>query len=166
MGIMSNPVTKHRRDVWLRIIAPVALPAIGLAVLCAALVAAVATDAMVSQRITVLMSFLATLFIAVPAVILCVVPYALLAFTATAAGIAYAHATGPLRAARGLTERVALKTDQLAPRLAQPFASLNVKVTRWEHTLKQWQSLPEQESANPQEITGKTIYDQRSTTKN
>lgn len=148
---MSNPVTKHRREVWLRIIAPVALPALGLVTLCIALMVAVATDAMVSQRITVLMSFLATVFIAFPAVILCVVPYLLLAFAAAGGHLAYSRATGPLRSVRRLAERIALATDQHAPKVARPFASLNVRVTRWEHTLKQLQSPAGQKPADPQD---------------
>ena len=134
-----NPVKKHRREVWLRIIVPVALPFAGLILLCAVLIAAVATDHLVSQQITVLMSLLATACLMLPMMILCLVPYGLLALSAYGSGQVYAHATGPLRAVRRLTEQVAAKTGQHIPRLARPVIGLNVRMARWEHMLRGWQ---------------------------
>jgi hypothetical protein len=132
----TQPIKKHRRAVRLRIIAPVALPAFGLMALCIVLLVAAATDAIVEQRITTLMSMLATLFIALPTALLCAVMYLILAMTAVGAGWAYSHTRGPLRSARGLTERIAAKTEQLAPRVAQPFANMTVRLTRWEQTAR------------------------------
>ncbi|MBN2306293.1 MAG: hypothetical protein JXQ72_17555 [Anaerolineae bacterium] len=137
------PVRKHRRDVRYRIILPVALPALGLVLLCIGLLVA-AADGMDSQRITVVMGVVATLFISFPLVLLCVLPYLLLAVTAYGAGKMHASATGPLRAIRRVTERVALKTDEVAPRLARPFGNLSTRVAKWERVLLQLQSPAEQ----------------------
>jgi hypothetical protein len=137
----ANPVRKHRREVWLRIVAPVVLPFAGLIALCAVLIVAVATDKLAGKQITVLMSILATACIMLPMMILCLVPYALLALSACGTGRVYAHASGPLRSMRHLTGQIAAKTARHVPRLARPFIGLNVRITRWEHTLRGWQSL-------------------------
>jgi uncharacterized Tic20 family protein len=136
-----NPVRKHKRDVWLKIIIPIALPFVGLVALVVILAAAVATDALVSKQITIMMSILATCFLALPAVVLCLVPYALLAATAALAGKGYAHAQTPLRFVRRTTEKIAARTDEYVPRLAGPLLALNVRLTRWEKTLSSWLQL-------------------------
>jgi hypothetical protein len=147
MGASSkivNPVRKHKRDVWLKIVFPVALPLVGLVALCVILAIAVATDALVSKQISIVMSILATCFLALPAVFLCAVPYALLAVIAALAGKGYARAQTPLRFARRTTEKIATKTNQYAPRVAQPLLALNVRLTRWEETLRCWLHLENQ----------------------
>jgi hypothetical protein len=121
---IGNPVRKHKRDVWLKIVFPV--------------------DALVSKQISIVMSILATCFLALPAVFLCAVPYALLAVIAALAGRGYAQARTPLRFARRTTEKIAIKTDQYAPRVAQPLLALNVRLTRWEKTLRCWLQLESQ----------------------
>jgi hypothetical protein len=151
MGAASktvNPVRKHKRDVWLKIIAPIVLPLAGLIALCVVLAVAVARDALVDKQITVVMSILATCFLALPAVLLCAVPYALFAALAVLAGKGYAQAQTPLRFARRTTEKIAVKTDEYAPRVARPFLALNVRLTRWEQMVSSWLSLdtPKDES--------------------
>ena len=144
MGASSktvNPVRKHKRDVWLKIVAPVVLPLAGLIALCVVLAVAVARDALVDKQITIVMSILATCFLALPAVLLCAVPYALFAALAVLAGKGYAQAQTPLRFARRTTEKIAVKTDEYAPRVARPFLALNVRLTRWEQMLSSWLSL-------------------------
>ena len=144
----ANPVRKHKRDVWLKIIAPIALPLAGLIALCVALAVAVAKDALVDKQITIVASILATCFLALPAVLLCAVPYALFAALAALAGKGYAQAQTPLRFTRRTTEKIAVKTDEYAPRVARPFMALNVRLTRWEKTFSSWLSLdtPKDES--------------------
>ncbi len=137
----ANPVRKHKRDVWLKIIAPVVLPMIGLLVLIGVLIAAAANDAIESKQITIIMSILATCFLALPAVLLCLVPYALLAGTAILAGKGYEHVQTPVRFLRRTTERIAVKTGEWAPQLARPVLALNVQLTRWEKTLSSWLKL-------------------------
>jgi hypothetical protein len=139
-----TPTQKHRREVWTQIITPVALPMVGLIVLCAALVIAVAMDALASQQVTIVMGILATAFIAFPMVILCLVPYFLLVVGAYGTGRLYAHSTTPLRRVRRVTEQMAAKTNRYVPRLARPLIGLNDRLTRWEHTLRgvQRSSLP------------------------
>jgi hypothetical protein len=151
MGASSktvNPVRKHKRDVWLKIVAPIVLPLAGLIALCVVLAVAVARDALVDKQITIVMSILATCFLALPAVLLCAVPYALFAALAVLAGRGYAQARTPLRFARRTTEKIAVKTDEYAPRVARPFLALNVRLTRWEQMLSSWLSLdtPKDES--------------------
>jgi hypothetical protein len=94
------------------------------------------------------MSILATCFLALPVVLLCAVPYALFAALAVLAGRGYAQARTPLRFARRTTEKIAVKTDEYAPRVARPFLALNVRLTRWEQMLSSWLSLdtPKDES--------------------
>jgi hypothetical protein len=144
----ASPVRKHRRDVWLKIIAPIVVPLAGLIALCVVLAVAVARDALVDKQITIVMSILATCFLALPAVLLCVVPYALFAALAALAGRGYAQVQTPLRFTRRTTEKIAVKTDEYAPRVARPFLALNVRLTRWERMLSSWLSLdtPKDES--------------------
>lgn len=135
----GNPVRKHKRDIWLKIFLPVALVFVVLVIVCVVLAVAVAADAVVSDQITLVMSCVATLFLALPMVVLCLVPYFLLVMSAYLAGKGYAHAQTPLRAVRDLTGKVASKTNQHVPKLAKPLVALNVRITRWEHTLRSWQ---------------------------
>ncbi len=142
----TNPVRKHQRDVLLRIVVPVALPCMALVVLCVVLAVAAATGSLESRQITVVMGLLATLFVLIPMTILCLVPYFLLAMLAVLAGQGYAHAQTPLRLMRNLTGQIALKTDQLAPKLARPLLALNVQVTRREQMLREWLQSVEKET--------------------
>jgi hypothetical protein len=89
--------------------------------------------------VTVIMSCVATAFVFLPLTLLCIVPYALVAFGAVGAGRAYAHAVGPLRFVRRLTDRLAFQTKQHVPKLARPLIGLNTRMTRWEYRLKGWQ---------------------------
>lgn len=139
----KNPVRAHRRAVWFKIIAPVVLPFVLLLALCVALIIGVATGELENRHIATMMSVLATVFIALPLTLLCLVPYMLLAVLAVAGGRGYAHAKTPLRFVRHASEQIAIKTNQVAPRLAEPLTGLNVRITRWEHTVRSWQ----QESA-------------------
>jgi hypothetical protein len=138
-GSTPNPVRKHRREVWTRIYAPVALPFAGIVLLCIILLIAVAAGSMISTQITVLMSIVATAFIAFPMAILCLLPYVLFVLIAYGAGRAYAHARTPLRFVRRLTGQIADKTEQVAPKVSQPLIGLNVRLTRWENMLRGWQ---------------------------
>ena len=135
----DDPVRAHRRAVWLKIIAPMVLPLIGLLALCIALIVGVASGALESARVTVLMGVLATAFIALPMAILCIVPYFLLAALAYLGGWSYRRTGVPVRFARRLSARVALTTERMAPRVAQPLISLNTSLARWESTLCHWQ---------------------------
>ncbi|HVO69290.1 MAG TPA: hypothetical protein VMT24_04545 [Aggregatilineaceae bacterium] len=146
----ANPVQKHRREVLLRIVAPVVLPFAGLILLCVVLALAVATGALVGKQITVVMSLVATVFIALPMTILCLVPYFLLAVSAHLSGRVYARARTPLRSARRLTEQVAHTTERDVPKLARPLIGLNTRLTRWEHALRGWQqsAMPAEKEAN------------------
>ncbi|NLX08699.1 MAG: hypothetical protein GXY36_03505 [Chloroflexi bacterium] len=135
----TDPIRKHRREVWLRIIAPVALPALGLIILAVVLMVAFATDALVGQQIMAISGILAIPFVLLPMVLLCVVPYLLAAVIAAGAGRLYANGQKPLRFTRRLTARIAAQTTQYAPKVARPFISLNSRITRWEYTIRGWQ---------------------------
>lgn len=105
-------------------------------VLCVALIVAVGTGTWQDTQVTTVMGIVATIFIALPLAILCLIPYALLAALAVLSGRTYELARGPLRSARQQTERLAATTARVAPRLAAPFVALNVRVTRWEYMLR------------------------------
>lgn len=134
----TNPVKKHRREVWLFIVGPVALALLVLVALCVAMAVAVATGSMEDMQITTAMGVVATLFVLFPLTLVCLVPYFVMAVLAAGAGQAYAHGRGPLRATRRLTRSVADQTNQHAPRLARPLIGLNVRMARWEHRLRGW----------------------------
>jgi len=136
---MMDPVRKHRREIWLRIVVPIAVPALALIALAVILIVAVATGGMVAKQITVIMSLLATAFIFLPMVLLCVVPYLLFAMSAAGVGVAYGKARTPLRFVRRLTEQVATKTGEIAPRVAQPLIGMNARLARLESTVRRWQ---------------------------
>jgi ABC-type dipeptide/oligopeptide/nickel transport system permease subunit len=132
----ANPVARHRRAVRLKIVGPIALAAIGLVGVCLGLILAVMGGAFESQQITIIMSVVATLFLALPMAILCLVPYILLAVLASLMERGYARARGPLRSVRGATARLAQTTAVVAPRLARPLMALNVRLARWESMLR------------------------------
>lgn len=136
---MNDPTRTHRREFWLRIVAPVAIPALALVILALVLLITVAAGGLIAQQITVAMSILASAFILLPLVLLCVIPYALVAVTAVGAGLAYSKAQLPLRFVRRLTGRVAVKTQGLAPRIAQPLIGVNTQLARLEYTARGWQ---------------------------
>ncbi len=132
----ANPVARHQRAVRLTIVGPVALAMIALVGVCAGMILAVIGGAFEGQQITIVMSAVATLFLALPMAILCLVPYVLLAVLASLMGRGYAGAQGPLRSARDATAQVAQVTADVAPRLARPLIALNVRLTRWESVLR------------------------------
>lgn len=133
-----NPVRKHRREIRNRIVLPVVLAFVALVGVCVIFIIAVAAGSMEATQITIIMSVVATIFIAIPLVILCAIPYVILALTAWGVGRIYAGARGPLGSVRSLTGQVATKTNEMAPRLARPTMALNIRLTRWEHTLRGW----------------------------
>ena len=133
-----NPVHKHRREVRNRIVLPVVLSFAALVAFGVALIVAVAVDSMNATQVTVIMSIVATLFIAIPMVIVCVVPFVVLGLGAWGIGRIHAKARGPLGTTRRLTGKIATKTNELAPRVARPTMALNIRLTRWEHTLRGW----------------------------
>ncbi|GEM_PF-675440 len=135
----DDPVRAHRRAVKLKIIAPMVLPLIGLVALCVALVVGVASGALESKQVTVLMGVVATAFIALPMAVLCIVPYFLLAALAYLSGWSYRRTGAPMRFARRLSAQLATTTEQLAPHVAQPLIRLNTSLVRWESTLRHWQ---------------------------
>jgi hypothetical protein len=139
-----NPVRKHHRDVWLKIVAPVLLPVIGLVALCVGLVIAAATDTIEAEQITIIMSVVSTLCLALPISVLCLVGCGAMIAGAYAGGWGYAHVKTPLRAVRRLTETIARHTNRLAPKLARPTITLNTRVTRWEHRVRNWIAPPEE----------------------
>ncbi len=146
-----NPVRAHRRDVWLKIIFPVALPMLLVIALCVVLAVGVATGKLERDQITIVMNVVATAFIALPMMLLCLIPYVTLALLAWLSGKGYAHARTPLRVARRLTGQIAVKTDQFAPRITAPLVRLNVWVTRMEHIVRGWQQtapLPKTKETN------------------
>ncbi len=135
----DDPVRAHRRAVRRAIIAPVLLPALGVIAFGAALIVGVASGALASKQITVLMGVLATAFIALPMAVLCLVPYFLLAALAHLGGWSYRRTGVPVRWARRFSARIATTTEQLAPHVAQPLISFNTSLARWESTLRHWQ---------------------------
>jgi hypothetical protein len=134
----TDPVRKHQRELWLRIIAPVAVPLVGLVLLCVVLAISVLTGALVGKQVTTLMGIVATVFIVFPLTLACLVPYFVLVLSAYGAGRVYAHSRKPLRFSRRLTEQIATKTNQVAPKVARPLIGLNTRTTRWEHALREW----------------------------
>lgn len=137
-----DPVRAHRRAVWFKIILPVALPMLLVIALCAALVVGVVTGELESNQITTVMNVVATAFIALPMMLLCLIPYVALVLLAWLSGKGYAHARTPLRFVRRLTGQIAVKTGQLTPHVTKPLVKLNMWVTRLEHTVRGWQQTP------------------------
>jgi hypothetical protein len=133
-----NPVRKHRWDVWLKIVAPILLPVIGLVGLCVALVIAAATGTIEPVQVTIVMSVVSTLCLALPISILCLVGCAAMIALAYAGGWGYRHVKIPVRAVRGLTETITAHTNRLAPKIARPTMAINIRVTRLEHSLRSW----------------------------
>lgn len=134
-----DPIRKHRRDVWLRIVAPVAIPALAIVVVAVILIVAVAGGGMVGKQLTVAMSILASAFILLPMVLLCIVPYALFAVGAVGAGMAYSKVQVPLRFVRRITAQIAQKTRSIAPRTVQPLVAINTQIARLESMARGWQ---------------------------
>ncbi len=133
-----NPVRKHHRDVWLKIVAPILLPVVGLLALCVALIVAAATNAIEPVQITIIMSVVSTLCLAIPISLLCLVGCAAMIAVAYAGGWGYAHIKKPVRAARRLTETITDHTNRVAPKIARPTMVINTRLTRLEYSLRSW----------------------------
>jgi hypothetical protein len=129
-----NPIRKHHRDVWLKIIAPILLPGIGV-VRCTVIAA---TDAIEPVQVTIIMSVVSTLCLAIPISILCLAGCAAMIAVAYAGGWGYAHIKTPVRAIRRLTETITDHTSRLAPKIARPTMSINTRVARLEYSLRNW----------------------------
>lgn len=134
----SESSKKHRREVWLKIVTPVVLPFVGLIVLSVILAIAAGTGSLVSKQITTIMGILATLFVLIPMVVLCLVPYFILAVSAVGVGLLHANAKIPLQFVHRLTGKIAAQSERQLPRLARPLVSLNVRLTRWEYIMRGW----------------------------
>ena len=130
------PIRKHRRDLWLRIFLPVLLPFVLLLALLVALTVAVATNSMEFVQVRTMMGLLATIFIACPMALLCMISTLLLVGLSIGSGLAYRHVRTPLRGVRAFSERVARQTDELAPKVAAPFTRLPLWIEKWEHVFK------------------------------
>ena len=135
----ADPIRAHRRALWLKIILPVVLPSLLVLIVVIALGVGVAIGDLESSQVTTVMGIVATAFIALPMMLLCLIPFALFAVLAWLGGKGYAHAQLPLRFARRLTGQIAIKTDQIAPKLTKPLVGLNIGVTRLEHMIRGWQ---------------------------
>jgi hypothetical protein len=141
MGIVSSTsesARKHRREVWLKIVAPIVMPFLGLIVLSILLAIAVGTGSLVGKQITTIMGILATVFILIPMAVLCLLPYLLLAASAVGVGALHANAKTPLQFVHRLTGKIAAQTKHHGPRLARPLVGLNVRLTRWEYIMRGW----------------------------
>lgn len=134
-----TPIQKHRRDVRWKVVAPVAAASAVLVIGAALLIVGVATDALVVEQVSAIMGILGTAFVLLPLVLLCVLPYLVVAALAISVGQLYARVRSPIRGARRFTERVADRTHRTLPRLARPLIGLNARLARWEHTLLGWQ---------------------------
>lgn len=143
-----NPVRKHNRDIWLKIVAPILLPLVALIGLCVALIVAVATDALERQQVSIIMGIVSTLCLTLPLSLLCMVGVLATVALAYAGGLGYRHVRSPLRALRRLTERIKTITQTNAPKIAAPTTTLNTRITRIEHTLRGWLFLPEEKETN------------------
>jgi hypothetical protein len=145
---VADPIRQHRRDVWLKIVVPVILPALMLIGVVVILGISAMTGSVESRQVNVVMSAVATCFLALPAVILCLIPSGLLIGAALLVGKGYEYAQTPIRYARRITDQVAAQTNHYAPRVARPFLALNVRLTQWETTLSTWLELdtPKDES--------------------
>lgn len=138
----TKPIRAHRRAVWLKIIFPIVLPFVLVLGVCIALAVGAATGALERSQIGIVMGVVATTFIAVPMVLLCLIPYVILAVLAWLGGKGYAQVKTPVRFVRRLTAQIAEKTDHFAPIIAKPTVSLNIWVTRLEHMIRGWQQTP------------------------
>lgn len=148
MSASPNPIRKHNRDVWLKIVFPVMVPILALIALCAALIVGIATDAIERQQISIIMGITSTLCLTIPLALLCAVGVLLTVGIAYGGSLGYRHVSTPVRAVRRLTERVKNTTQTVAPKIAQPTTALNARITRLEHTLRGWLSLPEEKEVN------------------
>ena len=123
----SNPVRRHRRDIWLRIVAPVAIAALLLVAFCVIPVVAVASDELVSAQVSVVMGIVATAFIA-PAGD--PVRSTVCGSGRDGGGSRTAlPARPPLQTMRRMTEKAAHQTDRFAPKVAQP-SSVSTRESR------------------------------------
>lgn len=137
--VHPNPVRKHRRDVRWKIVAPIVVAGLLVVAIGVVFIVGVATDGLVFEQVSVVSGLLAIPFLLLPLVLLCVVPYLIAAALAIGVGKVYARTRPVIRSTRRFTERVTVRTDQTMPRLARPLASLNTRLSRWEHTLVGWQ---------------------------
>ena len=136
----TNPVLAHKRDVRWRIVTPVIAGSGVLLLVLIGLIYGVASGGMAFKQVTVAMGMVFTAFIALPLVILCLIPYMLFAVAAVGVGMAHQGAQRPIRALRGFTGTMSEKTGQFVPKLARPLLEINVRLMRWERVVSAWAS--------------------------
>jgi hypothetical protein len=118
---------KHRREVLLHIIAPVAATAIILA-----LVVIFAVIVATPRQFDVIASFM-SLLILVPSVVVLLIPFLLVIAIFYGIRRLYLSLSIILEKTRNVTRQVSVTTRQLSYRVAQPVIWLNEKVAWLEH---------------------------------
>jgi uncharacterized membrane protein YfcA len=118
---------RHRRAVTWRIVAPVA--AAGLAIIAVGAGLALALSSAQLNSVASCMSLL----ILVPAVLVCVVPYALIVAMFAGTRRLYFWLPSKLTTARSAAHRVNIVAHRLSMGVARPIISINQRVTWLEH---------------------------------
>lgn len=135
-SVRPDPVRKFRRAVRYKIVLPVVLTAAGLLAFALLLIVGVATGSLESKQVAIIMGVVLTTLITFPLALLCLLPYALLVLGVIGMGRLHTLSARPMRAVRTTTTRIMHKTDETAPKVAAPFVAFNLRVTRWEQTLR------------------------------
>lgn len=132
MAPVTDPVAKHRREVWLYIVLPVvgvgAVILLGLIGLFTLAVAGVWT----AQQIETVASVLMIICVLTPLVLLMLVFNMVAVAIAVGAGKAPAFMRPLLENARLLTVRMMTVTESLMNSSSSPFIAITARWTRWE----------------------------------
>lgn len=130
-----DPVRRHRRDVWLKIILPVALSA-GLIMLALVLIfVGTVSGTFEPEQVTVMASIFLSLCIVLPLLILAAVGSITAIAMAWGAGKLPRIITPPLRGIRESVDDFAAWLPTLAERLTDPLIALMAQLTRLEQII-------------------------------
>ncbi len=130
-GEHSQALRRHRQNVRLEIILPVALPFAIMIIMSIALFLFATVGDIEAQQITVIMSIMLTLCALLPLAIVMLVLNAVVLLAMFGAGTLEQHIQKPLEAARRYTARGAQTTQEAALRISEPIIAARSRAARW-----------------------------------
>lgn len=131
-----DPITKHRRDVWLRIVLPVGLAA-GLLVLTLVVLFTLAVAGILSQeQISTIASIMLSVCVLLPLTLIMMLLAAIFIGMAWAVAKLPGAVTGPLRQLRFRVTGIAASVPGVSTRLVRPLIALDSRLTRWEYFVR------------------------------
>lgn len=136
MSRSVDPVTKHRRELWLYIFLPIALATGVILLSLVVLFVLGVTGVLSAEQINVISSIMLTVCILLPMVLVVIGINVGMIFLAWATRKLPTSITPPLRGIRQTTDKIAETTPKIMSRIANPLIAIQTRWTRWEHFIR------------------------------